>query len=43
MLFKDNVELAMEIDEQVRQFYGICKKKKDGKKSKKDTKDENSL
>ena len=42
MLFKDNVELTKEIDEQVREYYGIGKKKKETKKSKKDVKEEDS-
>ena len=39
MLFRDNIELAMEIDNKVREYYGISKKKKEEKKSKKTIKE----
>ena len=43
MLFKDNLELAKEIDEKVREHYGIGKNKKEDKKSKKTVKEETNL
>jgi len=42
MLFKDNLELATEIDNKVREYYGISKDKKDDKKVKKTVKEETS-
>ena len=42
MLFKENKELAKEIDEKVREHFGIGKNKKEIKKSKKETKEDNT-
>ena len=43
LLFKDNIELAKEIDSKVREYYGIGKDKKEDKKSKKTTKSDVTL
>ncbi len=40
ILFKENKELAKEVDSKIRQYYGISKNKKDVKKGKKNLKEE---